>query len=77
MSISENHIATNLYEKVYKQKVKQSDIAAAVGCSEGMITKIITRDKIPSLKVLIGISKFLGCTPNDLLEGEDDADESV
>ena len=71
MSISENHIAANVYEKVCKQKVRQCELAAAVGCTEGMITKIITGDKIPSLKVLLGIAKFLDCTPNDLLEGED------
>ena len=77
MSISENHIAANLYEKVCKQKIKQSDLAAAVGCSEAMITKIITRDKIPSLKILIGIANFFSCGVDELLEGEDESDESV
>ena len=69
MSKSENNIAQNVYERICKQRVKQCDIAAACGCSAGMITKIITADKIPSLRVLIGIAEYLGCTVDELLEG--------
>ncbi|MBR2388085.1 MAG: helix-turn-helix transcriptional regulator [Clostridia bacterium] len=69
MARSENNIAQNVYEKVCKQRVKQSDLAAACGCSPGMVTKIITGDKIPSVKILVDISEYLGCTVDDLLKG--------
>ena len=68
MSKKLENIAQNVYEKVCKQRVKQVDLAAAVGCSEGMITKIITGDKIPSLKVVVGIAEHLGCSVDELLE---------
>ena len=52
----------------YDKKVTQTELAEAAGCSQKMISKIMLGDCLPSLRVLIGIAKYLDVSIDELLK---------
>ena len=70
MSRSELNIGRNVMIKLFDHDKKMADLAVALSCSPSLITKVICGEKIPSLKVAIGIADFFGCTVDELLKEE-------
>lgn len=61
-------LGRNLTMLCYDKKVTQMELAAAAGCSQKMISKIMLGDCLPSLRVLIGIAKYLDVSIDELLK---------
>lgn len=61
-------LGRNLTMLCYDKKVTQVELAEAAGCSQKMISKIMLGDCLPSLRVLIGIAKYLDVSIDELLK---------
>ena len=61
-------LGRNLTMLCYDKKVTQVELAEAAGCSQKMISKIMLGDRLPSLRVLIGIAKYLDVSIDELLK---------
>lgn len=61
-------LGRNLTMLCYDKKVTQTELAKAAGCSQKMISKIMLGDCLPSLRVLIGIAKYLDVSIDELLK---------
>ena len=61
-------LGRNLTMLCYDKKVTQTELAEAAGCSQKMISKIMLGDCLPSLRVLIGIAKYLDVSIDELLK---------
>ena len=48
----------NLKEYIEENRMSQEDFARAVGLSQPYISQLVSRDRIPSLKVAIKIETF-------------------
>lgn len=61
-------LGRNLTMLCYDKRVTQVELAEAAGCSQKMISKIMLGDCLPSLRILIGIAKYLDVSIDELLK---------
>ena len=68
-------LGKNIYTMLYDKNMTRRELAKQVGCHEVFISRIVKGEKVPSLKVLIGISEALGVTTDEILKGVHDVKE--
>ncbi len=61
-------LGRNLKMLCYDKKVTQVELAEAAGCSQKLISRIMLGECLPSLRVLIGIAKYLDVSIDELLK---------
>ena len=61
-------IGRNIMLIAYDKKIKQKDIANAVGISEMMMSKIVNGQKNPSVEKLVLIAAFLDVSVDELVK---------
>lgn len=62
-------VGKNIREKRKEQKFTQAFLAKQLGVQQSYISGIEQGKEVPSLTMLVNISRILECTPNDLLSG--------
>lgn len=60
----------NVERRRRELKLTQAQLADKAGVTQGAISMIELGKRVPSLDVIIKIASALGCTVNDLLDGD-------
>lgn len=68
---------TNLEKLLKEKKIKQRDLAKAIGISEGTVSKYCNGSSEPDYKTLIDIAKFLNVSVDRILNSENIASVNI
>lgn len=61
-------IGRNIRILAFEKDITQKELAAAAGISEGIMSKIIHGEHVPSLRVIMALAKKMECSIDDLVK---------
>lgn len=69
MAVNKYKFGENIYDVLKQKKLKQIDIAKAIGTTEVQVSRWMNGERMPQVLTLIRIARFLGVSTDRLLRG--------